>query len=121
LEQSTLPEELLKELLQLRRKKLREDALLTQFDKDTILAQLEQIFITRNMGKLLETKGKCSTGQANVSKVIDQAGAEEVMQTKQSETEEMEKRKLGEIIKEARLKKGKQEHGVFRANTVREG
>ena len=41
LEQSILPEKQLRDLFQQRRKELREDVLLTQFDKDTILAQLE--------------------------------------------------------------------------------
>ena len=120
LEQSTLPEEQLRDLFQQRRKELREDVLLTQFDKDTILAQLEQLILNRNMGDLLQIQGKEISSQAKEPALINQVEVEGNTSSDQMEAEGAEKRKLDEVIKEARLKKGKQEQGVFRANTVRE-
>ena len=53
--------------------------------------------------------------------MMNQVEVEGVIPTDQVETEGVEKRKLEEVLKEAQLKKGKQEQGLFRANTVREG
>ena len=116
LEKSTLPETYLKDLVQACRMELKEDELLTRFDKDTLLAQLDQFIVTRNMGELL------GTGSTELKEsTMKSPEAEECTKSSQLETEGLEKRKLDEVIKEARLKKGKQEQGFFRANTVREG
>ena len=48
-----MPEAHLKDLVQSCRKELKEDELLTSFDKDTILAQLDQFIVTRTIGELL--------------------------------------------------------------------
>jgi len=109
LEQSTLLAEQLKERVQVCRKELREDELLTKFDKDTLMAQLDQFISTRNMGELLETGTEVT--EPKVSKMMKQADMEEGIQTDQLESEGLEKRKLDEVIKEARQKKGKQEKG----------
>jgi hypothetical protein len=62
LKHSILPEAQLKDLVQLCCKELREDELLTWFDKGTLMDQLNQFITTQNMGELLETGGICSTG-----------------------------------------------------------
>ena len=81
LEQSTLPEAQLKDLVQLCRKELREDELLTRFDKDTLLAQLDQFISTRNMGELLETVTEST--EPKVSKMMKQADTEKGIQSDQ--------------------------------------
>ena len=118
LEQSTLLAEQLKDRVQVCRKELREDELLTKFDKDTLMAQLDQFISTRNMGELLETGTEVT--EPKLSKMMKQADMEEGIQTDQLDSEGLKKRKLDGVIKEARQKKGKQEKGLFRANTVRE-
>ena len=120
LEQSTLPEEQLRDQFQQRRKELREDVLLTKFDKDTMLAQLDQLILNRNMGDLLQTQGKETSSQANEPALNNQVEVEGNIASDQMEAEGAEKRKLDDVIKEARQKKGKQDQGVFRGNTVRE-
>ena len=104
------------------RKALQSDAMLQQFDQATLLAQLDQVILRRNLGDVLIIEAEKETTTVGetltTSQEEDKGATEEELKEQPLMMEGSEKRKLDDVISAAMSQKAKQEEGMFREQMI---